>query len=65
MAILKLFLELKKGLKKILDILRATSGVKVMDNPAKLEYPTPLENANDTEDVLLEGSDANLAMKAG
>ena len=39
--------------KEILDILRATSGVKVMDDPAKLEYPTPLENANDTEDVFV------------
>ena len=43
----------KASKKEILDILRATSGVKVMDNPAKLEYPTPLENANDTEDVFV------------
>ena len=26
-------------------------GIKVLDNPALFEYPTPLENANDTEDV--------------
>ena len=28
-------------------------GVKVIDNPDELEYPTPVECANDTEDVFV------------
>lgn len=42
----------KKATKpEILELLESSNGVKVLDNPALLEYPTPLENANDTEDV--------------
>ena len=28
-----------------------SSGITIIDNPSKLEYPTPLENADDAEDV--------------
>ena len=42
----------KKATKlEILKLLESSVGIKVLDNPALLEYPTPLENANDTEDV--------------
>ena len=42
----------KKATKpEILELLESSNGVTVLDNPALLEYPTPLENANDTEDV--------------
>ena len=36
---------------QIIELLRNTPGIEVIDNPKSLEYPTPLENANDTEDV--------------
>ena len=35
----------------IFSLLSKSPGIKVIDNPEKLEYPTPLENADDTEDV--------------
>ena len=35
----------------IVDLLSESAGIKVIDNPADQKYPTPLENANDTEDV--------------
>ena len=35
----------------IIDVIDGTPGVCVMDNPEKLEYPTPVEHANDSEDV--------------
>jgi aspartate-semialdehyde dehydrogenase len=35
----------------IINSIEGTSGVIVMDNPEKLEYPTPYEHANDSEDV--------------
>ena len=42
----------KKATKReILELLESSNGITVLDNPALLEYPTPLENANDTEDV--------------
>ena len=42
----------KKATKpEILELLESSIGITVLDNPALLEYPTPLENANDTEDV--------------
>ena len=43
--------EKKASKPEILELLESSNGVKVLDNPALLEYPTPLENANDTEDV--------------
>ena len=49
------FLRTKKPISKdnIINLLSATRGVKIIDNPSNLEYPTPLENANDTEDVFV------------
>ena len=43
--------ERKASKLEILKLLESSVGIKVLDNPALLEYPTPLENANDTEDV--------------
>ena len=37
----------------IISILNNAEGIKVIDNPQKLEYPTPVEHANDTEDVFV------------
>lgn len=39
--------------KMVIDILNKATGIKVIDNPAELEYPTPVENANDTEEVFV------------
>ena len=39
------------GSQTIFSLLSKSPGIKVIDNPEKLEYPTPLENADDTEDV--------------
>ena len=36
---------------EIIKILKKTPGLKVLDDPKKGEYPTPVENAIDTEDV--------------
>ena len=49
------FLRTKKPISKdnIINLLSATRGVRIIDNPSDLEYPTPLENANDTEDVFV------------
>ena len=38
---------------KIIELLNNSSGIKVIDNPKSQEYPTPLENANDTEEVFV------------
>ena len=38
---------------EIIELLNNSSGIKVIDNPESNEYPTPLENANDTEDVFV------------
>ena len=38
---------------EIIELLNNSSGIKVIDNPESLKYPTPLENANDTEDVFV------------
>ena len=38
---------------QIIDLLKNSSGIKVIDNPESQEYPTPLENANDTEEVFV------------
>ena len=43
--------EKKATKREILELLESSNGITVLDNPALLEYPTPLENANDTEDV--------------
>ena len=37
----------------IIELLNAADGVKVIDDPKKLEYPTPVEYANDTEEVFV------------
>ena len=36
---------------EIIEILENSSGIKVLDDPNKGVYPTPIENASDTEDV--------------
>ena len=38
---------------EIIELLNNTTGIKVIDNPESQEYPTPLENANDTEEVFV------------
>ena len=38
---------------EIIELLKNSSGIKVIDNPESQEYPTPLENANDTEEVFV------------
>ena len=38
---------------EIIVLLNNSSGIKVIDNPESQEYPTPLENANDTEEVFV------------
>ena len=35
----------------LIELLVNAPGIKVLDNPDKLEYPTPVEHANDTEEV--------------
>jgi aspartate-semialdehyde dehydrogenase len=49
------FLRTKKetSREQIIDLLNNSSGIKVIDNPESQEYPTPLENANDTEEVFV------------
>jgi len=36
---------------EIIEILENSPGIKVLDDPDKGVYPTPVENASDTEDV--------------
>ena len=38
---------------QIIELLNNSNGIKVIDNPQSQEYPTPLENANDTEEVFV------------
>ena len=38
---------------ELIKLLNNSSGIKVIDNPEYQEYPTPLENANDTEEVFV------------
>jgi len=47
------FFRTRKTINKddILSLLSKSPGIKVIDNPEELEYPTPLENADDTEEV--------------
>ena len=49
------FLRTKKetSREQIIELLNNSSGIKVIDNPKSQEYPTPLENANDTEEVFV------------
>jgi len=49
------FFRTRKAINKddIFNLLTKSPGIKVIDNPEKLEYPTPLENADDTEDVYI------------
>jgi len=49
------FLKVSKPTSRehIIDLLNDTAGVKVLDNPATLKYPTPAEHANDTQDVFV------------
>jgi aspartate-semialdehyde dehydrogenase len=35
----------------VIELLLNAPGIKVLDNPDLLEYPTPVEHANDTEEV--------------
>ena len=43
--------EKKASKHDIFQLLESSPGIKLLDNPDLLEYPTTLENANDTEDV--------------
>ena len=36
---------------EILELLSNAPGLEIIDNPSKSEYPTPFDNANDTEEV--------------
>tara|TARA_B100000989_G_C19310048_1_gene372161 strand:- start:341 stop:661 length:321 start_codon:yes stop_codon:yes gene_type:complete len=47
------FLRVSKEISReeIIKILDRTPGLKVLDDPKNGEYPTPVENAIDTEDV--------------
>ncbi len=49
------FLRTKKetSREQIIELLNNSSGIKVIDNPKSQEYPTPLENAKDTEEVFV------------
>ncbi|RZO27633.1 MAG: aspartate-semialdehyde dehydrogenase [SAR86 cluster bacterium] len=49
------FLRTKKetSREQIIELLKNSSGIKVIDNPKYLEYPTPLEHANDTQEVFV------------
>ena len=49
------FLRTKKetSREQIIELLNNASGIKVIDNPKYLEYPTPLEHANDTQEVFV------------
>ncbi len=38
---------------ELIKLLNNAVGIKVLDDPNSLEYPTPLENANDTKEVFV------------
>tara|TARA_E500000178_G_scaffold156429_1_gene156197 strand:- start:1107 stop:2123 length:1017 start_codon:yes stop_codon:yes gene_type:complete len=38
---------------QIIELLKNSSGIRVIDNPKSQEYPTPLEHANDTQEVFV------------
>ena len=41
----------KASREDIIEAVQENEGISVMDNPDTLEYPTPYEQANDSEDV--------------
>ena len=41
----------KASREDIIEAVQGNEGISVMDNPGTLEYPTPYEQANDSEDV--------------
>ena len=41
----------KASREDIIEVVQGNEGISVMDNPDTLEYPTPYEQANDSEDV--------------
>ena len=49
------FFKVSKDISReeIIEILESSPGIKVLDNPEREEYPTPIENATDTEDVFV------------
>jgi len=49
------FFRTKNDISKnqIIELLSASKAIKVIDDPTKLDYPTPLEHANDTEEVFV------------
>ena len=49
------FFKVSKDISReeIIEILENSPGIKVLDNPVREEYPTPIENATDTEDVFV------------
>ena len=49
------FLRTKKetSREQIIELLKNSSGIKVIDNPKSQDYPTPLEHANDTQEVFV------------
>jgi aspartate-semialdehyde dehydrogenase len=38
---------------QVIKLLKNSEGIQVLDNPEKLEYPTPVEHANDTENIFV------------
>ena len=38
---------------EIIELLSSYKSIKVIDDPKNLDYPTPLEHANDTEEVFV------------
>ena len=48
-----IFLRVAKEISRdeIIEILKDSKGIKILDDPESEIYPTPIENANDTEDV--------------
>ena len=49
------FFRTKKPVNKddIINLLSVSPGIKIIDKPSDAKYPTPLENADDTEDVFV------------
>ena len=49
------FFRTEKSISKdeIIELLSSSEAIKIIDNPKTLDYPTPLEHANDTEEVFV------------
>ena len=49
------FFRTEKSISKdeIIELLSSSEAIKIIDNPKTLDYPTPLELANDTEEVFV------------